>query len=96
MAVAGDVYQLGVTGTAQNAYLALQPGAGNEIVVHNIVHSIDAQLEWYDGSTGVAVDAVTGAGAWQGFFHCTNTKYYRVKNTNVASNNLCADGMYTK
>ena len=94
---AGDVYQLGVTATALNAYLALQPGAGTEIVVHNIAHSTDAQLEWYDGSTGVAIDIQIGAGGWVGgFFHCTNTKYYRVKNTNAASNNLCADGMYTK
>jgi hypothetical protein len=94
---AGDTYQIGVTPTAQNAYLNLQPAAGTEIVVHNIVHSTDATLEWYDGSTGVALDSQLGNGGWAGgFFHCTNTKYYRVKNTNAASNNLCADGMYTK
>jgi hypothetical protein len=94
---AGDIYQLGVTATAQNAYLNLQPAAGTEIIIHNICHSTDATLEWYDGSTAVAVDSQTGAGAWVGeFFHCSNTKYYRVKNTNAASNNICADGMYSK
>jgi hypothetical protein len=94
---AGDIYQLGITATAQNSYLSLQPGAGTEIVVHNIGHSTDATLEFYDGSAYVALDSQLGAGAWVGqFFHCSNTKYYRVKNTNAASNNLCADGMYTK
>jgi hypothetical protein len=93
----GDVYQLGATATAQNAYLSFQPGAGTEIVIHNIIHSTDAILEWYDGSTAVTVDTALGAGAWIGmWFHCTNTKYYRVKNTNAASNNLAGDGMYTK
>ena len=94
---AGDVYQAGVAATAQNAYLVLQPGAGTEIVVHNIAHSTDATLEWYDGATAIAVDSQMGAGAWVGeFFHCSNSKYYRVKNTNAASNNIAADGMYTK
>jgi hypothetical protein len=93
----GDVFNTAVTATAQNAYLSLQPGAGTEIVVHNITQSTDATLEYYDGSTAVTVDTVIGAGAWIGmWFHCTNARFYRVKNTNAASNNLCADGMYTK
>jgi len=94
---AGDVYALGVTGTAQNAYFSMQPGAGTEIVIHNVSHSTDAVLEFYDGSTAVTVDTVLGAGSWMGvFLHCTNVKYYRVKNSNAASNNICADGIYTK
>jgi hypothetical protein len=97
MSAAGDVYQAGVASVAQNAYLNLQPAAGAEIVVHNILHSTDAILEFYDGSTAVTVDTVIGAGAWMGcFLHCTNAKYYRVKNTNASANNICADGMYTK
>jgi regulation of enolase protein 1 (concanavalin A-like superfamily) len=97
MSAAGDVYQAGVSSVAQNAYLNLQPAAGAEIVVHNISHSTDATLEFYDGSTAVSVDVATGSGSWMGIFlHCTNTKYYRVKNTNAAANNICADGMYTK
>jgi len=94
---AGDVYNLGVSAVAQNAYFNMQPAAGVEVVVHNISHSTDAILEFYDGTTAVTVDTVTGAGSWMGMFlHCTNTKYYRVKNTNAVSNSLCCDGMTTK
>jgi hypothetical protein len=94
---AGDVYQVGVTAVAQNAYLNLQPSAGVEIVVHNIIHSSDATLEWYDGSTAITVDSQTGDGCWVSeFFHCTNSKYYRVKATAVAGSNIAADGMTTK
>jgi hypothetical protein len=94
---AGDVYQLGVSAVAQNNYFNMQPGAGTEIVIHNISHSTDAVLEFYDGATAVTVDTIAGNGSWMGvFLHCTNTKYYRVKNTNAASNNICADGIYTK
>jgi uncharacterized protein (DUF2147 family) len=94
---AGDAFIKGVTATAQNAYLNLQPDSGTECIIHNISHSTDATLEFYDGTTAVTVDVKTGAGSWMGMYlHCTNTKYYRVKNTNVASNNLCCDGVQTK
>lgn len=94
---AGDVYNQGVAATAQNAYFSIQPSAGVEVVIHNISRSTDAVLEYFDGTTAVTVDTQTGAGSWMGMFlHCTNSKYYRVKNTNVDSNNICCDGMTTK
>lgn len=94
---AGDVYNLGVSSVAQNAYLSMQPSAGVEAVIHNITHSTDAVLEFYDGTTAVTVDTQIGAGSWMGMFlHCTNSKYYRVKNTNASANNICCDGMTTK
>lgn len=94
---AGDVYAPGVAATAQNAYFSMQPSAGVEVVVHNISHSTDAVLEYFDGTTAVTVDTQTGNGAWMGMFlHCTNSKYYRVKNTNASSNNICCDGVVTK
>jgi len=94
---AGDIYNQGVTATAQNAYFNIQPAEGVEVVIHNISHSTDAVLEYYDGTTAVTVDTQTGNGSWMGMFlHCTNAKYYRVKNTNAASNNICCDGVITK
>ena len=94
---AGDVFNQGVTGTAQNAYFSIQPSSGTECVIHNISHSTDAVLEFYDGTTAVTVDTQTGSGAWMGMFlHCTNSKYYRVKNTNASSNDICCDGVVTK
>lgn len=92
-----DVYNLGVSAIAQNNYFNMQPSSGVEVVVHNIGHSTDAQLEFFDGSTAVTIDTQTGAGSWTGMFlHCTNSKYYRIKNTNASSNNMCCDGMVTK
>lgn len=94
---AGDVFNQGITATAQNAYFDIQPSAGVEVVIHNITHSTDATLEFYDGTNYVVVDTQTGSGAWMGMFlHCTNGKRYRVKNTNAASNNICCDGVQTK
>ena len=94
---AGDVFNQGVTATAQNAYFSIQPESGTECVIHNISHSTDAVLEYYDGTTAVTVDTQTGNGAWMGMFlHCTNSVYYRVKNTNASSNNICCDGVVTK
>jgi len=94
---AGDTYNQGITAVAQNAYFNIQPTSGEEAVIHNIPHSTDAELQYYDGSSAVTVDTQTGAGAWMGvFLHCTNEKYYRVKNTNASSNNICCDGVKTK
>ena len=94
---AGDRYQQGVTATAQNAYFSIQPLSGIECVVHNVIHSTDAVLEFFDGTTAVTVDTQLGGGAWMGvYLHCTNSKYYRVKNTNASSNNICCDGVQTK
>lgn len=94
---AGDVFVLGVTPIAQNAYFNMQPAAGQEVVVHNINHSTDATLEFYDGTNFITIDSQSGAGSWMGMFlHCTNTKYYRVKNTNALNNDLSCDGMTTK
>lgn len=95
--IAGDVYQQGVTAVAQDAYFSMQPAVGTEVVIHNISHSIDAVLEFFDGTTAVVVDTQISSGSWMGMFlHCTNSKYYRVKNTNAASNNICCDGVATK
>lgn len=93
----GDVFNQGVSTVAQNGYFNMQPPVDTECVVHNISHSTDAVLEYYDGTTSVPADAHIGSGSWMGMYlHCTNSKYYRVRNANASSNNICCDGIITK
>lgn len=91
----GATYNQGVTSVAPGGYFSIQP-SGIECVIHNISHSTDAVLEFYDGTTAVVVDTQLGNGSWMGMFlHCTFDKYYRVKNINGTSNNICCDGVIT-
>lgn len=94
---AGDVFVKGIEAIAQNSYFIIRPVSGQEVVIHNISRSIDASLEFFDGVNYVAIDTRIGPGGWMGMFlHCTYDKYYRVRNTNVNTNNICCDGMVTK
>lgn len=94
---AGDVYNQGISEVAQNEYFDIRPPSGTEVVIHNINHSTDCTLEFYDGANSISIESKTGAGAWSGcFYHCTNSKYYRVKNTNASANNISCDGIQTK
>lgn len=93
----GDVYQQGITSVAQNGYFSIQPTAGVELVIHNICHSTDATLEYYDGTNYISVDSQLANGSWAGMYlHCTNSKYYRIKNTNSSANLIACDGVQTK
>lgn len=93
----GDRYAPAIVTVAQNNYANMQPPVGVEVVIYNIVHSTDAVLEKFDGTTAVTVDTQTGINPWMGvFLHCTNSVYYRVKNTNASSNNIGWDGVVTK
>lgn len=94
---AGDVYNLGITSVAASDYLDIQPTAGVEVIIHNISHGNDAQLEYYDGTNYVVCDTHSGQGSWMGMFlHCTNGKRYRVKNISASATNICCDGVQTK
>lgn len=94
---AGDIANFGPTSTADAAFLALQPGAGVEIVIHNIGYEGAMELYYYDGTNQVKMDEDVTAGSRLGvFLHCTNAKYYRIKNVSGGAVNLCADGMTTK
>lgn len=93
----GAIYNQGVTAVAQLEYLEIRPAAGVECVIHNITHATDAVLEFFDGTTAVTVDTQLGSGAWMGMFlHCTNAKYYRVRNMAGGVNNMCCDGVVTR
>lgn len=87
-----------VTSTANGAYLTIQPGSGAEWIVHNITvpEGTSAELYKYDGSNEIKIDTITGGG-WLGyFFHCTNSIYYRVKNTSGSTAYLGYDGIVSK
>ena len=93
----GDRYTPAIVTVAQNSYANLQPPVGTEVVVHNIAHSTDATLEKFDGTIAITTDAQTGTKPWMGMnLHCTNSVYYRVKNTNATDNNIGWDGVVTK
>jgi hypothetical protein len=94
---AGDVYNKFEVFTTGGEFCNLQPAAGVEVVVHNISHVNQAELQYFNGTDFVVVDTQSGNGSWIGMFlHCTNTLYYRVKNTNSGPNSICCDGMTTK
>lgn len=81
---------------ANNAFLDLQPGSG-ETVIHNLGGSGAWELYFNNGtnsigpvSSGTANDAIINAQ-----FHCSNTRYYRIKNVSGGAAHFWADGMDT-
>lgn len=93
---AGDVV-MDTVSVANGAYMTIQPVAGVEWVIHNIMYVGNCELSQYDGTNEVTFDTVTGAGAWVGqFFHVTNSDYLRVKNTSGATAVFGYSGMETK
>jgi hypothetical protein len=95
---AGDAYQVGSSLiTASTGFLNCQPGSSVEIVVHNIYCGAAAELQFWDGSNAIIIDTTAaGGGFLNQAFHCTNTKYIRVRNAGVANAYFAADGMVTK
>ena len=93
----GDIYQKGVEVISAGNYFSIQPDTGNEIVIHNVIFSGACEVYIYDGVTELLMDTFTEVGSLSGqYFHCTNTKYIRVKNTTAGNLNFYADGVYTK
>ena len=94
---AGDIYNQGITSVAAGSYFDIQPAAGVEVVIHNISHGTDCQLEFYDGTNFIVSDTHIGNGSWMDVaLHCTNTKRYRVKNIGASATNIACDGVQTK
>ena len=76
---------------------SIQPGEGVEWLIHNIGHEAEAELYFYDGANSILMDSDTAGGAWIGLFlHCTNSKYYQIKNTNAETKLVSYDGVVTK
>ena len=92
----GDVFS-GLSSIAAAAYLDIQPAVGVEVVIHNIYHDGDIQLEFYDGTNSLIFDTDVGVGVYARFaFHVTNTIRIRVKNTAAAAQLIGYCGVQTK
>ena len=90
----GDVYNNVSASLATNSYINFIPAT--EITLHNIYCGAAAQLEWFDGANAVIIDTISTNGGWfNQAFHCTATKYIRVKNTGSAAN-FAGDGIVSK
>lgn len=93
---AGDVVQ-GYSSISTGAFMTIQPGAGVEWTIHNIIHESKVELYISNGSNDMLFDADTGFGGWFWyFFHVTNSIYLKVKNTDAASKYIYYDGVQTK
>ena len=94
---AGDAYIVSPVTVTDTSFLELQPGAGVEVVIHNITipEGTAAELYHYDGTDTILVTAFTSA-LFNLQLHATNGTWYRVKNVSGASRIYGADGMTTK
>ena len=96
---AGDAYIKAPTSTANASYLDLQPGAGVEVVIHDIYVATGSAYEVYysDGTNNILyLSMPAGGGALNLQAHCSNTNYVRVKNTSGSTMYMAASGMTTK
>jgi hypothetical protein len=94
---AGDIQFFGPTSTAAGSSLALQPGAAVEVIVHNFSYGGAMELYFTDGVNSILVDAdATGGSRMNVNLHCSNAKYYSIKNVASGAQYLAADGYTTK
>lgn len=94
----GDIVN-GLAQVADNAYLICAAASGDEIVIHNIYHEDDIEIEWSDATNSITFDTVTGAGAYAYFaFHCeaSTGQFIRVKNVAGAAKYIGFDAIKTK
>jgi hypothetical protein len=92
----GDVFS-GISSIAAAGYLDIQPSAGVEVVIHNIYHESDVQIEFYDGTNSLIFDTDAGTGVYAKYaFHVTNARRIRVKNTAATAKLIGYDGVQTK
>jgi hypothetical protein len=93
----GDTYTAGPTSVVAGGVLDLQPGAGTEITIHNIMHEETIELQWYNGTDVMTFLEDTGKGILENLrIRCTNAVRLRVKNTAASAKFIGASGMYTK
>jgi hypothetical protein len=96
---AGDAYIKAPTSTASGSFLDLQPGAGVEVVIHDIYVATGSAYEVYysDATNNILyLSMPAGGGALNLQAHCTNSYYVRVKNVSGSTIYMAASGMTTK
>jgi hypothetical protein len=96
MASVGDVVS-GLSSLAQYDSLAIQPGSGEEWVIHNIYFDKSIQVQFYDGSNVLTFDWVTylGSRPWR-VFHLTNGRYLRLYALDTGTTLAGYDGVRIK
>jgi len=96
MASIGDVFS-DIQSVANDDYLTIRPGSGEEAVVNNIYFEDDIEISFYDGTNEVDFDSSTGAGIYSRFgFDLTYNDYIRVKNVSGETHPIGYSGRYTK
>jgi len=79
------------------ARLDIQPGAGVEWIIHNLVFDANITLERFDGTLTAIGPSFIGPD-WQPFspgFHVNNTDRIRIVNDDAATKTICYDGIQT-
>jgi len=86
-----------ITSVANNAFLDVQPGAGVEWVIHNLMFGGAFELYWYDGTNSILIDSEGANGGRTNLvYHVTNGVRLRMKNTSGGTTFLGYSGVITK
>lgn len=98
MAVKGDMFQHRTRTVASGAKVQIKPAAaGNEVVIHNIYVTGDAEIAITDGTNKSYFDTNTGKGGWFNVaFHISYSGMWIEVNSLQTSIDIIADGVYTK
>lgn len=92
----GDV-KSGISQVNAAEYLTIQPGAGEEWVIHNLYYADQVEMYFTDGANDILFDSDSSAGARLGAcFHVNNGRYLKVKNTSSSAKVIGYDGIQTK
>ena len=94
---AGDVKCGFQASLANDGTYNVQPGSGEEWVIHNVYGAGSMELYLINGANSILIDSMTGAGGFFGMcYHLTNTQYLQIKNKNGGSAHFAYDGIQTK
>jgi hypothetical protein len=94
---AGDARFFVSDSLATGSFLDLQPTSGEETVLHNCGGSGAWELYFNTGtnSIGPLHSGAANEVVMNTQLHCSNTRYYRIKNVSGSSAHFWADGMDT-
>ena len=94
---AGDVKNGFQASLANDGTYDVQPGSGEEWVVHNLYAAGSFELYLKNSTNTILIDSMTGAGGFFGMcYHLTNTQYLQIKNKSGSAAHFAYDGIQTK
>jgi hypothetical protein len=96
---AGDAVVSLSPSVAAGAFVTIQPGAGVEWLIQNIMSQGSIVLEWFDGTNAIDFETspVGQPGAYLNTtFRLTNALFLRVKNNEATTKNIGYTGVQTK